>query len=312
MKKDLHARKFKHARSKILYQITAILIVVFLAGGLAIFFLVRSSYENLIDKNIDKLVQSEAENIYGIFEYAIELGTASYFEYESIIGLEELQNAIKEKRLSELQMRLNQNLKDILGEGTLGLKIIMLIPVKTSITQEPILYACSDESLVYHWEVPEYLVQAIEKGTQYIWMENGIPELGLKDEHLIVIKKIDEPSFGYLAGFVGIKPMHEEILAINDFYDKEKRNTSLFLLVVVAGSMIIVVLVTFTLIRYLIHKRITKPIDELSAMAEEVMEGNLDVEIKVRKGEEFEGLKRAFKAMVESFRKIIDRSVEGR
>jgi len=58
-----------------------------------------------------------------------------------------------------------------------------------------------------------------------------------------------------------------------------------------------------------IGKRITRPIDELSAAAEEVMEGNLDVEIEVRRGEEFEGLKRAFKDMVESFRRYIAKSV---
>jgi hypothetical protein len=38
------------------------------------------------------------------------------------------------------------------------------------------------------------------------------------------------------------------------------------------------------------------------------MEGNLDVEIIVREGEDFEGLKRVFKQMVDSIRLMIERS----
>ena len=49
-------------------------------------------------------------------------------------------------------------------------------------------------------------------------MEDGIPELGLEDEYLIVIIRKNFPQYNLLTGFVGIKPMHDEVAAINDFY----------------------------------------------------------------------------------------------
>jgi nitrogen fixation/metabolism regulation signal transduction histidine kinase len=39
------------------------------------------------------------------------------------------------------------------------------------------------------------------------------------------------------------------------------------------------------------------------------MKGNLDVDIEVHEGGEFEGLERAFKEMVESTKRLIARSV---
>jgi len=62
---------------------------------------------------------------------------------------------------------------------------------------------------------------------------------------------------------------------------------------------------------YLQGGRFTEPIDELSAAAERVMEGDLEVEITVREGEEFEGLKRVFRDMVDSIKRMIERSMEG-
>ncbi len=42
----------------------------------------------------------------------------------------------------------------------------------------------------------------------------------------------------------------------------------------------------------------------------EVMTGNLDVDVKVHEGGDFEGLEYAFKEMVESFRKYIAKSID--
>jgi len=72
---------------------------------------------------------------------------------------------------------------------------------------------------------------------------------------------------------------------------------------------LVVAIISFFVLSYLIRKRITEPIDELAATAEEVMQGDLEVEAKVHEGGEFEGLERAFKEMVDSFRKYIARSV---
>jgi nitrogen fixation/metabolism regulation signal transduction histidine kinase len=102
--------------------------------------------------------------------------------------------------------------------------------------------------------------------------------------------------------------MQEKIDSINAFYDSERNSISLTLGLVVLISIIVVALITFFLLNYLIRKRITEPVDELAAAAEQVMQGNLDVEITVHEGGDFEGLERAFREMVESFRKYIARS----
>ena len=291
--------------------------MLLLISGLVIFFLIRGSQARLIDKSVDKLVQVDAESIQSSFDYIIDLFAPQITEFVLSIGPGEQQQALDARQVTELQKEANSVLRAMVDLGLLGMEIAMLTIMKGPLTPKPFLFACSDESLIDRWDMPEYLIKAIEEDKPYLWMEDGIPDLGLKGEQLIVIKKIKRMKsikeqnlevLGELVG-LGIKPMHQEIKAINDFYDEEKRNTNLFLLAVVGGSIIGVILVTFTLLSYLIHKRITEPIDELSAAAEEVMEGNLDVEIEVRKGEEFEGLKRAFKAMVESFRKILARSV---
>lgn len=314
MGKEASDHKFRRARSRILYQMTAILMVLLLASGIAIFFLVRGSQERLINRSIDKVVQVDAESISGVYDFLIDMYTPEIMEYAVDFNVDEQQAAIKEKRFTEFQKYVNGVFKGMVAGGLLCLDKFMLIATEPPITDKPMLFACSDEGLVYNLEVPKYLIDAIEEEKPYIWMENGIPELGRKDEQLIVIKSIREsmkPHLEHLTGFVavGIKPMHEQMASINDFYDKEKRNTNIFLLIAVVSSIVGAILITFILFSYLIRKKITGPIDELSAVAEEVLEGNLDVEIEVRKGEEFEGLKRAFKAMVESFRKILARSV---
>lgn len=81
------------------------------------------------------------------------------------------------------------------------------------------------------------------------------------------------------------------------------------LLVVVAA--LIVIAISYLYFSYLIRREITKPIEELEQVATEVMDGNLDVELEVREGEEFENLKRSFMAMVESIRSIIGRDLRG-
>ena len=104
--------------------------------------------------------------------------------------------------------------------------------------------------------------------------------------------------------------MHDEIAAINDFYKEDKRTTNLILLLMVIGSILVIALITFFVLSYLIRTRITHPIDELSAAAAQVLEGDLDVHITIRSGEEFEQLKRAFQAMVEEWRKLLNRSLD--
>ena len=111
--------------------------------------------------------------------------------------------------------------------------------------------------------------------------------------------------------FIGITPMGEDIAEINQYYDDEKKNTMVSFAIVTLISIVVIMFITFFILRLLIRKRITEPIDILSVEAGEVMEGNLDIDIQVHKGGEFEGLESAFKQMVESIRSFIAKSLGG-
>ena len=92
-------------------------------------------------------------------------------------------------------------------------------------------------------------------------------------------------------------------------WDEERNRASFMLACMLAGSIAIIILITFFFLNYLIRKQITRPVEELSAAAEKVMQGDLDIQVDIREGEELEALKRAFNEMVESLRKFVARSV---
>ena len=150
-------------------------------------------------------------------------------------------------------------------------------------------------------------LEAIENGETYIYKEDGIPELGLTGEQLITIglSKAETLDVAVLA----VKSMQQKVAEIDSFFSDEQGKINLVMGLVIFGSIIVVILITFFILSYLIGKRITEPVDQLAAAAEQVNEGNLDMEIQVHEGGDFEGLERAFKQMVESWRKYIDKSV---
>ncbi len=304
-----HEHKFRKARSKIIYEITMLIVVVVLISGVATFFLVRASQDRLVEKSKDKLVETEAGNISSSFNYIVAMQTPVILEKAQGVGMAEYAAAFAQKRLTEAQEFVSDIEAEIIESGALGLERNLLIINRWQMITASFLFASSDQSMIYNWDVPAYISDAIDEGTPYILMEQGIPELGLEGEYLMVIKKLEDPQLGYVAGFVGIKPMHDEIASIASFYSDEKQNLSLVLASVIGGSLIVVIILSFFVLNYLIRKRIIEPIDELSAAAEQVMEGNLDVDIEVREGEEFEGLKWAFKEMVESFRAFMAKAV---
>ena len=143
-------------------------------------------------------------------------------------------------------------------------------------------------------------------------MEEGFPALGLEGAQLVTFTKVPAPVETEIwLTFIGVTPMQEDIDEINSFYDEEKQDTMIEYALVTVISLVVIIVVTFFVLRYLIRKRITEPIDILSGEAEEIMEGNLDVEIAVHEGGEFEGLENAFREMVVSFRRFIEKSVSG-
>ncbi len=68
-------RRLRRRQLGILWEITILLVVVFIAFGLVTYFVFRASENRLIDKSIDKLKQTEAENISSSYTYVMNLLT---------------------------------------------------------------------------------------------------------------------------------------------------------------------------------------------------------------------------------------------
>ena len=302
------AAGFKHARSRILIQITLLVSVVVILTGIGTFFLLRSSQQHIVDESIDRLIQLEADNFSSGCNYMAQLMFPIYYQRMGGNTLDALISSIKDQELSDMQRTLNTDLAAMAESGFMGLQEVFIVFPPSSLISSAFVFASSDESMIYNWEVPDYLVAALENDDTYIWMEDGIPELELQGEYLITLGQIASPiSPTIVFAYVGIKPMQDEIAAINGFFEDEQKTATLLLAVVLGISIVVILLITFFLLNYLIYKRITEPIDMLTAAADEVMQGNLDVEIEISEGEEFAGLKYAFKQMVDSFRSYIAR-----
>lgn len=192
----------------------------------------------------------------------------------------------------------------------LGMNYLLFIQVSAPGMPKPILFASNDPSLLYHLDVPQYLVDAMNEGKTYLYLENGIPELGLEGKQLITIKRMEYPEWNYVGALVGIKPMHDDIMEINDFYNKGQNKLVLILALSVLISILGVIFISFFILNFLLRKRITQPIEELTAAAGQVMEGNLDIEINEHPGSDFYILEKAFKQMLDSLKKLFDKATE--
>jgi methyl-accepting chemotaxis protein len=173
---------------------------------------------------------------------------------------------------------------------------------------EPFVYASSDEQLIYNWELPDYIADHLDDDSYSQFFEDGVPELGLEGKQLMVMGKESEPTNNVTMSVVVFRPMDEEVAAIDAFYNRETRKTSIASVLLVVVAALIVIAISYLYFSYLIRREITRPIEELEQVAAEVMDGNLEVELEVREGEEFENLKRSFMAMVESIRNVIGRT----
>lgn len=303
--------KSRKRRSRILYEITALIVVVLVISGLVTFFLVRDSQNKLIDKSIDKVIETESKNIASALDYMIRMEMETGM---TDLGLQRLDSMeliadMAQKKLTDFQRKIDSAFGRMVDTGFFNLEYIFVVVPPSSLVRDPIVMASSDESMVYDWEIPEYLLQAIEAGEPYILMKEGIPELDLEEQQLIILQPGESPVMkGFYFTFVNVIPMQERIDAINAFFDEERDSISLTLGLSVFISIIAVIIITFFVLNYLIRMRITAPIEQLAAEAEEVMQGDLDVDIVVHEGGEFQGLERAFKEMVESFRTYIAKS----
>jgi nitrogen fixation/metabolism regulation signal transduction histidine kinase len=300
--------KYKKKRSRILYLITALIIVVFIAYGLATWFIFRGSQDRLVEKSKEKLIETEAENINSAADYIVELLLPLFEEAMGDMTDEEFAMSVMNQEVIEAQRIMAVEIEKMMEAGLLGLDEIIYVMLPGTFISEPYVLLSSDESLIYTWEVPEHLLEGAYEGTTYFYTEGGIPELDLQGKYLITIEYIESDT-GSDSVVYTVKNMEEKVAVLDDFFSDEQSNINLVMGLVIFGSIIVVILITFFILSYMIRKRITDPVDELVAAAEQINEGNLDVEIQVHEGGDFEGLERAFKQMVDSWREYIDKSV---
>jgi len=304
-KKNTKDIRFRKKRSIILYQIAGLVAVILLISGVATFFLIQKSQNRLINKSIDKQIETEASNMVSTLDY-IAAGMVEGTFAAVGASAQQISSDIAQKKMTDVQRAGDQIAKAIVDAGSFNLENLSVIVPPTAFTKEALVIVSSDESLVYEWKVPDYIVQAMQSETPYLLLKEGVPELGLEGAQLIILQL--PPGFHFFV--VSVVRMQEKIDSINAYYNEERRNVSLTLVLSVFLSIIAVVIIIFFLLSYLIRKRITQPIDELSATAEEVMGGHIDVDVKVHEGGEFQGLESVFKEMLDSLRNLITRSTE--
>jgi len=301
--------RYQKGRSRVLYRMTAFLVILFIISGVVIFFSYRDSQNRQIRESVDSRLTTYNKNVADSYEFMNRLLRALTLASYPGVGNLETVNAFLEKQPTPVQGFLNGQLKTTVDAKMFGAEVGMAMIVPSSSQQQAVVVASSDEGLIYNWQAPDYLLQAIRDGEPYIYLPNGMPELGLGDETLVLLKMGESAGSDFPLTFVRVVSDHDQLAAINIFYDQQRKDAGIALGLIILVSMIVLSLLSYLGLAYLIRKRINKPIDELAAAAEEVVGGNLDVEIEVRKGEEFEGLKYAFKELLSTFNAALSGSV---
>lgn len=316
----------RRGRSSILVEITILIAVVFIASGAFSFFLFQNSQRRFIDSSKEKLIQSEAEMISSGYVFLtntlVEIlklqGVTGDIAEEQMIFFQ----AVVNKTQCPEQVYSNMILQDMIDNGLLESEaVIIATPAFPPAIPEPLVVMSSNDKYMY-MELPKELQDLAElpAGTNepyrktigdkssYMLADNGIPEMGTTGKQLVSFYLfVPDPDAKPLWAF-SFKPMDSEINYIDEYYNSEKLRSSVIFGVITTGSLVLLITITFFVLSFLIRTRITKPIDELAEIAEKVMEGDLDVEVPIRPGEEFGGLKIAFREMLNSLRDVLERS----
>ena len=173
---------------KLLYQVTLLVVVVLLLSGLATFLLMYTSQKKLADKSLDYIIQQDmGESYSGAFATTIETVSPDSLEELSNISTEEFLDDLQNQRLSEAQISIVNKTKEILDAKFLGLEKILLVVSPSPLVPEAVVWGANDESRIYNWNVPDYILEAIENNQKYLFLKDGVPELGLDKESLVLL-----------------------------------------------------------------------------------------------------------------------------
>ncbi len=295
-------------RSRVLNRIILALLVILIVLELATFFIYRGSQADLVKNSKQQFLEQQTNNLNSSIFYIYRINTSRLLEIAKDVPLQMTLEAIANKTFTPIQVYLNDLMKEQVALGFNQMELGMMIPINTIPGMGPFVIASSDEQLIYNFELPPYIADHLEEDSYSQFFENGVAELGLEGKQLMAMSKENEPTTNTTISVVVFRPMDEEVAAVDAFYNRETRKTSIASVLLVVVAALIVIAISYLYFSYLIRREITKPIEELEQVAMEVIDGNLDVKLEVREGEEFENLKRSFMAMVESIRSIIGRT----
>ncbi|MBN2168491.1 MAG: HAMP domain-containing protein [Actinobacteria bacterium] len=308
--------KYRRGRSLILFQITVLVLVVVLISGGANLIIFRRSQNNLIEESKKKLIETEASVIASSHDFVSGF-LPDFPAYKEVAAQEpsviksDLSSAVAEGRTAPIQQATNEVLKNMVDTGFFELDAVVEAVPPTETGPGGLIIFASDNSFMYK-ELPRELADLVENnGKSYTLLKDGVASLGLDGEHLVTFYKNKSNPAGVTTWYFDFKPMHQELAAIDDFYSNESSYINIVLASVVGGSIIVLAIITYLILSWLLKRKITKPIDELAAAAEQVMEGDLDAKVTVRAGEEFEGLKAVFNRMLDSINAVFMKSDEG-
>ncbi|MBN1289074.1 MAG: HAMP domain-containing protein [Actinobacteria bacterium] len=318
----------RKGRSLIFTRVTVAVIVLYMAAGALGLLLFQRSQARLVEKSKERIVRTVAESVasghYFISSLIQRYYTLVIPDVTDSQATTMFFDAISNKTISELQQVMNEGLKGLIDQDFQGLELAFeAFPPMAGIVSEPTVFLSTDDKYMYML-VPERLLNLfnmsagdntpyrarLDDDNAYMLARDGFPELGLDGEYLVVAYRHDtDPSTEATFMFFDFKPMGEQLAAIDTFYKNESRHTLFFMGIVTGVGVIAVIIITIFALDYLIRTRITKPIDDLSAVAEQVMDGDLEIRVPVNKGEEFEGIKLAFNEMLISLDEVITKGL---
>ncbi|MBN2168903.1 MAG: HAMP domain-containing protein [Actinobacteria bacterium] len=300
-------------RSKFLLQITALFAALFIIAGSLSVVMTGRSINNLVKNSKNKLVETDAQLISSSHAFMAELLIRMYDPTgalsQEIIGYyDKVIN--RDPEAIPFLMELSETLRKMIDYGFFGLTLVYAVfPPMPGITESSFIFASSDDEYILE-EPAEEILEMIDKGVDsWKLFENGISGMGLDEGYLVTTYVVSTPGSPLRTWSIDFKPMSEEIKSINSFFQDEKSKLNLVIGLTVGISVLVTILIVYFALSYLLRKKITEPVDELTAAAEDVIKGNLNVEVKVRSGEELENLKRIFNRMVKSLRDLVAKSL---
>lgn len=243
-KQDLS--RYQKGRSRVLHRMTAFLVILFIISGVIIFFSYRDSQNRQIRESVDARLTAYNKNVAEGYEFMNRLLRALTLVSYPGVGSLETVDAFLEKQPTPVQGFLNSHLKTTVDAKMLGAEVGMAMIVPSSPQQQAVVVASSDEGLIYNWQAPDYLLQAIRDGEPYIYLPDGMPELGLGDETLILLKMGESAGSNFPLTFVRVVSDHDELAAINIFYDQQRKDAGIALGLIILVSMILLSLSSHT------------------------------------------------------------------